>query len=269
MAKQITSKVIEVTPRMCETWLDKNINNRPLNQRHVNLLTRTMLQGDWDLNGESLKFDVDGNILDGQHRMWACIESDTPFKTMVIYNLERITFDTIDTGRNRNAPDVLSMNGEVNTVLLSGVLKHVGRYYSGQMLSTGKITNKEIESLLDTHPKTREIVAKLSRGAYRVPWCAPTLIGTCWYLAQQKSTAQAESFFHGLIFGANLEPKSPILTLRNKFISAQTTKGQKLLSPEKLEMIVIAWNAFRKDKTLNRFILTALSKESKEFPKFK
>jgi hypothetical protein len=269
MPKPIKTQIETVTPAMCTKWLNKNINNRPLNQRHVNILTRTMIQDDWELNGESLKFDIYGNILDGQHRMWACIESNKDFKTMVVYNLPRGTFDTIDTGRVRGGHDVLAMNGEVNTVLLCGVLKHVGRYFSEQMLSTGKITNKELEELLELHPTVREIVTLLSRGAYRVKWCAPSIIGTCWYIASQKNKKQANDFFTGLIFGANLTEKSPILTLRNKFINAHNTKGSRFTSPEKMELIVIAWNAFRDGREVSQFKLPSLSKESKKFPKFK
>lgn len=269
MAKQVLTRIKEVTPAMCTKWLNKNKSNRPLNQRHINTLTRSMAQGDWDMNGESIKIDVDGNVLDGQHRMWGCIESEVSFKTLVVTNLPREVFDTIDTGRIRTAPDVLAMSGEVNTVLLSSMLKHIGRYHAGHMLSSAKITNKEMEGLVEAYPKTREIAALLSRKAYRVPWCAPGVMGTCWFLAAEKDIKQAETFFNGLIFGMELTKNSPILTLRNKFISMYTTRGQKLLTPEKIEIITIAWNAFRSGKTLNRFIIARLSKESKEFPKFK
>lgn len=269
MSKQIRTETKTVTPKMCVTWLEKNENNRPLNQRHVNVLTRTMKKKDWDLNGESLKFDVEGNILDGQHRMWACIEANVPFKTMLVHNLPRTAFDTIDTGRVRAAHDVLAMRGEKDTLLLVGILKHVGRYHTGTMLSTGKITNKEVEELLDIYPTARDMAHMLGRSAYRVRWCAPSILGTCWYLASEKNKAAADTFFNGLIFGADLAPDSPILTLRNKFIDMKSRKDQKLDTPAKMEMVVTTWNAFRIGKTIKHFKLQTLSKESKLFPKFK
>ena len=269
MAKQVLTEIKNVTPRMCTTWLENNTNNRPLNQRHVNILTRSMTKGDWDMNGESLKFDVDKNILDGQHRMWACVEANVPFKSMIVHNLPRTTFDTIDTGRIRQAHDVLAMRGEKDVLLLSGILKHIGRYYAGQMLSTNKTTNKEVEELLDLYPKARELSAMLGRSAYRVRWCSPSIIGTCWFLASEKNKASADIFFNGLIFGADLAADSPILTLRNKFIDIHAHKGSYLTTPQKIELIIVAWNAFRAGKTQTRFKLPALAKDSKNFPKFK
>jgi len=267
--KQVKTEVKTVTPKMCMKWLEKNKNNRPLNQRHVNVLTRTILKGDWDLNGESLKFDIEGNILDGQHRMWACVEANTSFDTLIVHNLPRGSFDTIDTGRIRQAHDVLAMKGEKDVILLNGILKHIGRYHAGLMLSTGKITNKEVEELLELYPKARDYAHKLGRAAYRVRWCAPSVLGTCWFLAAEKNAASADTFFNGLIFGAELEATSPILSLRNKFIDVQTNKGQHLQTPAKIEMIVLAWNAYRSGKTMQRFKLPSLSKESKSFPQFK
>ena len=264
---RLVTTITEVTPTMCTTWLEDNPENRPLNQRHINQLARAMLQGDWDLNGESLKFDTENHILDGQHRMWACIESGVTFKTMIVKNLPRTTFDTIDTGRMRSAADVLTMNGEQNTTLLAGILKHIGRYYTGQMLTTYKITNKELECLLEKHPQTRDITTTLSRPGYRVRWCAPSILGTTWYLASSVNKKAADTFFTGLIFGVNLEKESPILTLRNKFIDVYGHKGQTLSASEKLEMVILTWNAFRKDLPLKHFKLQRLTKDSKKFPK--
>ena len=269
MAKQVVTEIKDVTPRMCTAWLNRNTNNRPLNQRHVNILTRTMMKGDWDMNGESLKFDEDKNVLDGQHRMWACIEANVSFKTMVIHGLPRGSFDTIDTGRIRAGHDVLAMRGEKDVLLLNGILKHVGRYHAGQMLSTGKITNKEVENLLEQYPKTRDMAHTLGRAAWRVRWCAPSIIGSCWFLASRKHKADADTFFNGLIFGAELSTGSPILALRNKFIDIHAHKGQHLTTPAKMEMIVNTWNAFRSGKTINHFKMQGLARESSKFPKFK
>jgi len=269
MAKQVVTEVKTVTPKMCTVWLEKNINNRSINQRHVNILTRTMTQGDWELNGESLKFDTDGNILDGQHRMWACIEANKSFRTMIVHGLPRGAFDTIDTGRIRAAHDVLAMRGEKDTVLLTGILKHIGRYHTEQMLTTSKVTNKEVEALLERYPGARDMAHTLGRPAYRVRWCAPSVLGTCWFLAAEKNKADANTFFNGLIFGADLKTGSPILTLRNKFIDIHAHKGQHLVSPQKIEMIIIAWNAFRAGKTIIHFKMQTLARESKQFPKFK
>jgi len=155
MTKAVITETKRVTPAMCTAWLDKNENNRPLHNKHVNTLARSMVRGDWVVNGESLKFDQSGNVLDGQHRMWACIEANVPFRTMIVVNLPRSTFDTIDTGEIRKATDILSMKGESNVNIVVAALKHVGRYHTGTMMNLMKFTNREVEELLIQHPIKR------------------------------------------------------------------------------------------------------------------
>ncbi len=46
-----------------------------------------MKSGEWKYNGESIKVCTDGSLLDGQHRLEACIESGVTFDTLLVTNL--------------------------------------------------------------------------------------------------------------------------------------------------------------------------------------
>lgn len=266
-AKKIETELMTVTPALCTGWLEANENNRPLHQHIINQYARDMVKKEWDLNGESLKFDTKSNILDGQHRMWACIESDSSFRTLVTTGLPRKSFDTLDTGLNRKASDILGINGEVSVNLLASTLRHIGYYYGNSMLGGNRFTNRDIEGLLDQHPDVREYVKRGNTN--HVKWCAGSVIATCWYLASRKNKGIADAFFESLSTGTNLTAGSPVLILRNKFIDVQASAAQKLTSIEKIEMIINAWNLHRKGKTVKHFKLASLSKSSDEFPIFK
>src|ERR1044072_4271424 len=50
----------------------RNPHNRPIREAHLEKLARDMrTPGAWLFNGDTLRFDRDGNLLDGQHRMLA------------------------------------------------------------------------------------------------------------------------------------------------------------------------------------------------------
>ena len=269
-SKEPVVTIEKITPDMCLEWLELNENNRPLKTHSINAFTRDMSTGRWVMNGESLKFDRHNNVLDGQHRMWACVEAGKPFTTMVIRGLPRAVFDTLDTGEKRAASDILAMNGEVNIHATSAALKYIGRYLNGSMMNIQRFTNKEIESILKYHPNIREFVKIATTPSLRVRWCSGSVVATCWYLAHQINAEQAKNFFESFLLGTNLLPGSPILVLRNKLIDIKSNPLQKLKPEHRIQLIIVAWNLWRKEKTLKHFRLSAtLVTTSAEFPEFK
>lgn len=74
---EIESMVVLVTPELASKWLDKNISNRNLRQRTINQYVDDMKNGKWSLVGDSITFDKNGILTNGQHRLYAIIKSNT------------------------------------------------------------------------------------------------------------------------------------------------------------------------------------------------
>lgn len=101
-----------VTPVMAMNWLDNaNPNNRRLSDAHVQRLARDMKSGEWVLTHEGLAFDPNGILLDGQHRLWAIVISETPVEMHIWRNVTRDALMAIDCGKARNLGDVLRLSG--------------------------------------------------------------------------------------------------------------------------------------------------------------
>jgi hypothetical protein len=67
---EISSELVEITPAMAREWLEKNIeNNRGVGAQVVDAYARDMLAGKWYIPGDPIRFDEDGNLIDGQHRL--------------------------------------------------------------------------------------------------------------------------------------------------------------------------------------------------------
>ena len=74
-------KVETITPKLAEKWMEANKNNRPLRRSLVGRYAGAIRRGQWELNGESIKFDEDGVLFDGQHRLAAVVEANKPIKS--------------------------------------------------------------------------------------------------------------------------------------------------------------------------------------------
>ena len=120
MLQKITGQnrlqTIMLTPDMAMELLERNGLNRPLNDQHVQRIARQIKAGKWRFNGDSIKIaeSIEGkeDVLDGQHRLWAVIETKTPVETVIVYGIARDAFATIDTLRKpRSGADVLALNG--------------------------------------------------------------------------------------------------------------------------------------------------------------
>src|SRR4051812_39659069 len=97
-----TPEVVLIAPKLASEWLRTMVANRPLSQIKAVEYGLAMERGDWVLNGETIKFNDKGNLIDGQHRLQACVLAGKPFQTYVVRGIaDDRAFATIDTGKLR------------------------------------------------------------------------------------------------------------------------------------------------------------------------
>lgn len=83
-----------------------NFQNRKYNKNWVEMMSKDMLEGAWKENGETIKFDKEGNLIDGNNRMHALIKAgeinpDIKINMCVAEDVDRETATTIDIGMKR------------------------------------------------------------------------------------------------------------------------------------------------------------------------
>ena len=85
----------EITPEKAKAWLEINKGRLRLahhNQTHVDRLVKEMTSGNWRWTVHSIKLAKDGTLLDGMHRLLACIEADKPLWVFVIRDVDETVF---------------------------------------------------------------------------------------------------------------------------------------------------------------------------------
>lgn len=271
---RISSEEVEVTPRMAEQWLDQNLDTEYLKNRRVSDKTvasyaKDMAAGRWALNGESIKFSSDGHLVDGQHRLFACIEANTPFRTVVVKGVPREAFDTLDSGKKRTLADVLSSRRETDASHLATALNHLYRYLNNTFVNRGgggQPTKREGEALLAQHPDLRDHI-KLGRtlgGSFRIPGLWIMLS----YLMYQKSPEMHGWFTNALLNGTDMKEGDAVLLLRDRLkANYNASRAKRLDTIDMAALTIKAWNYHREDQSIK---LLKWNREGNEpFPRIK
>lgn len=242
--------VVDVTPETAIRWLANNERNRRLNDAKAAQYARDMRAGNWQFNGDPIRFDAKGRLLDGQHRLTAIKMSGTTQRMLVITNLPETTQDTMDIGRPRRMSDQLQISEEAHSTLLAAVLRIVTAYELGaRAFSTASPTQAEMRNFLRAHPQVRRAAELASKARKYVP-AMPSAFGATYFLAARKDVELAELFFaHQLLEGTGLHSGDPAHTLLRRLSFARST-GQRMVLDDQIRYILLAWNAFRDGRHL-------------------
>lgn len=258
-ATAIAAKAVTVTPAMALTWLNSsNTHNRTLRDNTVAKYARLMKTGKWPLNGEAIKFAADGTVLDGQHRLAACVLANASFTTFVITGLPPETQDTMDNGMARTASDMFTLHGEQNTRPLSAITRLVWMWDNGDRRFSGSARPSHIElaDLLAKHPDMRRSADVATRiyGTFRpLPM---SVLGTAHHLCSRVSVDDAVWFFARLGDGAGMDLGHPVLTLRQR-ASSDRDHNVRASKGRQLGYVMRAWNAYRERRTLTTIVHAA------------
>lgn len=110
--QQLTIRIRDITPDEATQLLaDHNDVNRPFSTAVIQKLARDMRDDAFRVNGDTICFDLDGRVLDGQNRLRAIAESGLTQTIIEIAGLNPQVMDTKDLGKGRTVLDILSING--------------------------------------------------------------------------------------------------------------------------------------------------------------
>lgn len=166
----VYTKILEITPEVAREMLVSNTRNRPVNKIHLNHLEGVFRQGDMILNGETIIFNADGVLLNGQHRLMACVNTGVSFDAMVVYGIsDPMAFKTQDGGKKRSTPDSLALGGEVMCHNLAAAIQGVVAFvdFGGQFRETTtgsrRATPQLADRFLERYPDIRASVQAMAR----------------------------------------------------------------------------------------------------------
>lgn len=104
-----TSAYMEVTPALAQEWLDTAGRNRTVHETWVDRYAHRMERGDWMVTDQGIAFNVEGQLMNGQHRLHAVIRANRPVTMLVTRGLDSRAQLVMDQGVKRQLHEQIAI----------------------------------------------------------------------------------------------------------------------------------------------------------------
>jgi hypothetical protein len=256
-------EIVNITPQTAAAWLEVNENFRKPIKGYAERLAVDMIAGKWDLNGDAIRFNANGKLIDGQHRLRGCVIAKTAFKSVVVWGVE---YDgNIDGGAKRSLAQILDSRGEKNTTNLAASIRGAWLLQSGLKCwsnNAQRPTNQMLLAWFDANPTIRESLKK-SEKCY--PLFARSVCAALHHAFSHKDANMAEDFIEVLAGKVVLGANDPVMMFREKLIQNKSSKF-KMNARQLYAYGIVAWNYWRKGATVKCLKWTESGVAAQEFP---
>lgn len=264
--EKLNISVEEITPAKAAEMLRLNTRNRTIRLPRVASYARDMLAGLWNLNGEPIQ--LCGNILlNGQHRLLACVKAGVPFTTVVIRGLSSDIHPSIDTGAPRSFADELRWLGESSSTILASSLRLVWAYDNGAILDGRLVpTRQEMLAILDSQPTIRESLAVASTAFDAVRMPASVISSTHYLFSRETTPEEATAFWYLVRTEGAADPNTGPFVLRRYALRVAIERRVRPLQSEWMALTIKAFNHWMAGASLSHLRWRRGGVKSEAFP---
>lgn len=255
--KKVKNKNIEcdvtITPEKAKHILKHyNKYNRPAAANTVMKYCKDMMAGNWLETGATISFDIKGMLVDGQHRLLACVKSGHTQTFDVVYGLPEKAFGVIDNGKTRTNSEILSMMGYDNSSVLSAMVRSIISYQSTGNADAKKaqafrganqITKSQIIDYLQDHPELENYVERYAKGQI----VSNSIASFCYWLLDNDPNATegcAEDYLDQVLLGLNLKENTIETYLFNKLQRNRNALQNKMNKTSIIGNIILGWKRY-------------------------
>ncbi|RYY15628.1 MAG: XRE family transcriptional regulator [Alphaproteobacteria bacterium] len=246
---------MRITPALAKVFLQNNKSNRPISIGHVQWLAKQIVDGEWNSdNGQTIAFSPAGALLDGQHRLQACILANVDIDVDVLYGVPESSRGTIDVGRTRSIGDQLAIQGEKYGNQLAAAVRWVYAISNGS--SGYRTSTPEVQRFIARNPGMKQSVAYVR--SQKATGTIPTLLCAIHFMGKHvlNEPEKADAFVRVFVTGYPSYEGDPAHRVRETYRDARE-KGQTLTQVRQAAYLVHAWNLFRKGTSVKSIRLPA------------
>lgn len=255
---------MQITPEQAAEWLSNNGHNRNLSESVVFTYACDMEAGRWKYNFVAIVISKNGTLIDGQHRLKACVVSGKPFWSDVVFGADIDLQDTIDIGHARTTANVAQIERVPNATRVSALATMV---LQDAKLGIDKMTNYESRPTKPEHHDFRrrnesELQSALVLRMDHI--CSPRVLDFCNFTFRRIGLDLAGKFISDLTIGNGVTTDNPVWLLRKRLNENAASKS-KLPPKELVALIFKTWNAYISGKPMR--VLRWNGQSGEEFPK--
>lgn len=251
---KVTHKTMTVGPELAAKWLDKNTTNRTVRPARVKEYAQSMTAGRWLYTADPIRFDEDGRLIDGQHRLMAIVKSGAELELHVVRGLAREAQDAVDTGAARTASDALKVRGFKHGPQLAATVPIVNWLLKGGGFAAS-YSRDDVVYWVGVHEGLDDIIDTAVRNRNLLP-CQLAPYAAAHYAARSQSQDQAatdEFFIDQLVETIGLTAGSPALATRRYLLGLREDKktATKEVKAGTVLAILEGYRQFRAGRTIS------------------
>lgn len=253
---RIDSAIVMVDPATALRWLSRNKKNRNVRQSVVARYRADMAEGRWTFAADPVRFDTDGNLIDGQHRLTALSELDkgVTIPMLVVRGLPADAQDVMDQGVKRTPGDQLALHGIKHANRIAAAIKQFIAWDSGYLFRDNKLMSQisatRVVEWAEANPGDVAFLQRINSLTRQND--APPSIAEAAAIAFGRIDAEAAVEFFTLLARGAGTAGHPIVTL-DKRLQSVRRNGVKMPYRDYLGLFILAWNAWRDDRQMAKF----------------
>ncbi|MFD4183937.1 hypothetical protein, partial [Rhodococcus sp. NPDC058514] len=223
---------VSLTQEDTAALLTRNTRNRSLRADVVEKYRRQFESGSWPYTGDSIRFDRNGVMIDGQHRAHAHLSAPkgTTWETAIVWNLDPTVMRYIDVNSGRSAADALQIEGIPEARQVSSVVRYhlimreYGDRYPVTLLGSksAAVAPDPVVTAWAMDPAHRVEVEQIAadyrkyKAVGKLDISAPVW-GVVRFYTRAIDRELSDRMFSGLAHGLNLDADDPIHVAREAF----------------------------------------------------
>ncbi len=271
LENEIFIQKVLMTPDLAKKILATMVNNRNIKERSLSKIVEDIKSNQWvSNNGETIKINSQGRLVDGQHRLEAIIKTNTPLELYISFNCHVDSINTVDTGSSRSLTNVLKINNIKYYNTIGSIVQAESVIAQGSSIRNISNMSKAkgyptVVSLVKNNLEYLYFVCKESEKLKaKFPLITASFYSKYFNIFYKIDKDVCFDFFRKLSTGDDCD--APIFLFRQILIKDSSKSVKKLSLKEKEALFIKCWNHYVDGNDLKNLRWQA---SSEEFPKVK
>jgi hypothetical protein len=239
--RSVRSRVLMIDAGLAIHLLGSNLDNyRKPSKLHINKLAKDIKSNLWSFTNASIAFDVDGKLVDGQHRLMAISMTDKRVPVLVVDGLpsQSCGNPAADTGMKRMASHHLHKNGVANSKDVAATARKI----CGLVLSNEDAVDKSMtdSAVVQTVIENPDIETSVHKMICSKRLCSVSVASAWYWVARQVNESLADEFAECLLGQKECTSFDPAIKLREVLLAAKN-KNERMPFSRHVNLFFSAW----------------------------
>jgi hypothetical protein len=268
---EVTISVI--TPADAAAFLNANTENyRVMRENKVRKYAEDMKSGDWSLSNDAITFNGNGRLMNGQHRLRACVHANVPFPAIILRQAPSLAEVSMDTGMKRTLGDHLRARGVSNANNVASLVRLVYLFDTGAISTGGGTHYPSTVQAVEAYEADPDGMLEAAQQGARIRNASgirPAAASLAFYVTarhDENAAQDAYAFASQFIEGTNLELGSGVLALQ-KWVRSALSKQHKPNTIYQAAIVLKSINSYRSGEPISVLAWKRGGATAEPFPK--